>query len=134
MRFANRPRLRAVGIVGGDRLPVFFLKGVGHGVATSLVPRLRVSDPLPPMPSVREWLESYGGTRMDGSTFDRCEADWYALLERRRRQTSAYLAGMFTGTCIYALGVLALVALACWLAYRLVPYDGVDKLTTLIRR
>lgn len=106
---------------------MFFLKGVGHGIATSLVPRLRVSDPLPPLPSVREWLESYAGARMDGSTFDQCEDDWHALLERRRRQTSAYLAGMFAGTCVYALGLLVLVALTCWLAYRLVPYDRIEK-------
>lgn len=130
MRFANRPRLRAVGIVGGDRLPVFFLKGVGHGVATSLVPRLRVSDPLP---SVREWLASYGVTPEDTSAFDRCEADWYRLLEQRRRRTDAYLAGMFTGTCLYALSTLALVALIGWTIYELIPFDGFGKLLHLLR-
>ena len=73
---------------------MFFLKGVWHGVATSLVPCLRVSDPLPSLPFVREWLESYGGAGMDGDAFDRCEADWHALLARRERQTGAYLAGL----------------------------------------
>lgn len=49
----------AGGNAGGDRLPVFFLRGAAHGFMLALMPHAHMSDPLPPMPSVREWLESY---------------------------------------------------------------------------
>lgn len=58
---------------------------------------------------------------MDGDTFDRCEADWHALIERRERQTGAYLAGLAAGTGVYALGVLALLAFLGWTIWTLVP-------------
>ena len=61
----------------GDRLPVFFLKGVGQGLATALFRKETLTDPLEPMPTVPEWLASYGVTPGDTSAFDRCEADWY---------------------------------------------------------
>lgn len=99
-----------------------FLTGVRHGLMKiSLWLPMRVEDPLPPMPTPREWLESYGGTNMDGKTFDRCEADWYALIERRRRLTDIYLAGYLAGTCVYALAALAMFALVAYLIWRLVP-------------
>ncbi|MDU4040201.1 MAG: hypothetical protein E7H36_10560 [Bifidobacterium dentium] len=95
-----------------------FLTGVRHGLMKiSLWLPMRVEDPLPPMPTPREWLESYGGANMDGETFDRCEAEWYALVERRRRLTNIYLAG----TCAYALATLAMFALVAYLIWRLVP-------------
>lgn len=116
-----------------DRLPRFFLKGVWQSVKTALVPRARLHDPLEPMPTVPEWLASYGITPEDTSAFDRCEADWYRLLEQRNRQTGAYLAGMFAGTCLYALSTLALVALIGWTIYELIPFDGFGKLLHLLR-
>ena len=105
----------------GDRLPVFFLKGVGQGLAAAVVRKETLTDPLEPMPTVPEWLASYGVTPGDMSAFDRCEADWYALLDRRKRQTDAFLAGAFAGTCLYALATLVLVALVGWLVWRLIP-------------
>lgn len=105
----------------GDRLPVFFLKGVGQGLATALFRKETLTDPLEPMPTVPEWLASYGVTPGDTSAFDRCEAEWYALLDRRQRQTDAFLAGAFAGTCVYALATLVLVAFVGWLVWRLIP-------------
>lgn len=46
----------------GDRLPVFFLKGVGQGLATAPFRKETLTDPLEPMPTVPEWLASYGVT------------------------------------------------------------------------
>ena len=105
----------------GDRLPVFFLKGVGQGLVTALFRKETLTDPLEPMPTVPEWLASYGVTPGDTSAFDRCEADWYALLDRRKRQTDAFLAGTFASTCLYALATLVLVALVGWLVWCLIP-------------
>lgn len=105
----------------GDRLPAYFLKGIGQGLATVLFRKETLTDPLEPMPTVPEWLASYGVTPKDMSAFDRCEADWYALLDRRKRQTDAFLAGTFAGTCLYALATLVLVALVGWLVWRLIP-------------
>ena len=85
------------------------------------------------MPTVPEWLASYGVTPRDMSAFDRCEADWYALLDRRKRQTDAFLAGAFAGTCLYACSMLALVALIGWTIYELIPFDGFGKLLRLLR-
>lgn len=120
MRFANRPRLWDVGIAGGDRLPVLFLKGAARGFMLAL------------MPLVREWLESYGGAGMDGDTFDRCEADWHALIEWRKRQIGAYLAGLAAGTVVYALGVLALLAFLGWVIWTLVPVAPVPSAAVAI--
>lgn len=120
-------------MTAGDRLLRFFLKGVWQGVKTALVPHARLHDPLEPMPTVPEWLASYGVTPEDTSAFDRCEADWYRLLEQRRRRTDAYLAGMFAGTCLYALSTLALIALIGWTIYELIPFDGFGKLLHLLR-
>lgn len=117
----------------GDRLTVFFLKGVGQGLATALFRKETLTDPLEPMPTVPEWLASYGVTPGDTSAFDRCEADWYALLDRRKRQTDAFLAGAFAGTCLYACSMLALVALIGWTIYELIPFDGFGKLLRLLR-
>lgn len=75
---------------------------------------MQVEDPLPPMPTPREWLESYGGIDMSRETFDRCEADWYALVERRRRLTDIYLAGCLAGRRAYTLVMFALVAYPIW--------------------
>ena len=41
--------------------------------------------PSPPMPSLRDHLEAYGGTRMSPADFDRCETDWYRMLDERNR-------------------------------------------------
>ena len=107
--------------MSGDRLPVFFLKGVGQGLAMALFRKETLTDPLEPMPTVPEWLASYGVTPKDMSAFDQCEAEWYALLDRRKRQTDAFLAGTFAGTCLYALATLVLVAFVGWLVWRLIP-------------
>lgn len=117
----------------GDRLPVSFLKGVGQGLATALFRKETLTDPLEPMPTVPEWLASYGVTPGDTSAFDRCEADWYALLDRRKRRMDAFLAGAFAGTCLYACSMLALVALIGWTIYELIPFDGFGKLLRLLR-
>ena len=99
----------------GDRLPVFFLKGVGQGLVTALFRKETLTDPLEPMPTVPEWLASYGVTPGDTSAFDRCEADWYALLDRRKRRMDAFLAGVYVALC---LGSLVFVG---WLVWRLIP-------------
>lgn len=105
----------------GNRLPVFFLKGVGQGLATALFRKETLTDPLEPMPTVSEWLASYGVTPRDMSAFDRYEADWYALLDRRKRQTDAFLAGTFAGTCLYVVLCLGSLALVGWLVWCLIP-------------
>lgn len=46
----------------GNRLLVFFLKGVEQGLATALFRKETLTDPLEPMPTVPEWLASYGVT------------------------------------------------------------------------
>lgn len=105
----------------GDRLPVFFLKGVGQGLVTALFHKETLTDPLEPMPTVPEWLASYGVTPGDTSAFDRCEADWYALLDRRKRRTDAFLAGAFAGTCVYVALCLGSLVFVGWLVWRLIP-------------
>lgn len=50
--------------------------------------------PAPLMPSLREHLEAYGGTRMSPADFDRCETDWYRLLDERQHAFDRYLLGM----------------------------------------
>ena len=49
--------------------------------------------PAPPMPSLREHLEAYGGTRMSPADFDRCEDAWYRMLDERNRMFDRYLTG-----------------------------------------
>ncbi|MBV3807237.1 MULTISPECIES: hypothetical protein [Bifidobacterium] len=105
----------------GDRLLAFFLKGVWQGLKIALIPHARLRDPLVPMPTVRDWLDMYGGTRMDADMFDRCESEWYALLEQRKRRMSAFLAGGYAGTWMYAIGVLVLLGLVGWLIWQLIP-------------
>lgn len=46
------------------------------------------------MPSLREHLEAYGGTGMSSADFDRCEADWYRMLDERNQAFKQYLNGM----------------------------------------
>lgn len=50
--------------------------------------------PAPPMPSLRDHLEAYGGTSMDPADFDRCETDWQRMLDERNRMFDRYLTGM----------------------------------------
>ena len=50
--------------------------------------------PAPSMPSLREHLEAYGGTRMSPADFDRCEDAWYRMLDERNRMFDRYLTGM----------------------------------------
>lgn len=50
--------------------------------------------PAPSMPSLREHLESYGGIGMTAADFDRCEKDWYRMLDERNRMFDRYLTGM----------------------------------------
>lgn len=88
-----------------------FLKGFRHGWNTALSKKPNPVDPLPPMPSVREWLESYGGTHMDRDTFGRCERDYYVLLSERKRLTGIYLSGVRVGSWAYVLSSLALLLL-----------------------
>lgn len=107
--------------MSGDRLPAYFLKGVGQGLATALFRKETLTDPLEPMPTVPEWLASYGVTPGDTSAFDRCEADWYALLDRRKRRMDAFLAGAFAGTCVYVALCLGSLAFVGWLVWRLIP-------------
>lgn len=116
----------------GDRLPAFFLKGVWQGLKIALIPHARLRDPGP-MPTVRDWLDMYGGTRMDADMFDRCESEWYALLELRKRQMNVFLAGLFVGTLVYAIAALALLALVGWLVYSLVPFDGFGRFVDWVR-
>lgn len=104
----------------GDRLPAFFLKGMWQGLKIALIPHARLRDPLGPMPTVRDWLDMYGGTRMDADMFDRCESEWYALLEQWKRRMSAFLAGGYAGTWMYAIGVLVLWGLVGWLIWQLI--------------
>ena len=105
----------------GDRLPAYFLKGVGRGLVAALLYRETLSDPLEPMPTVAEWLDAHGGTGMDTEAFDRCEAGWYALLERRERRMDAFLTGAFAGTCAYATLCLGMLMLVGWLVWTLIP-------------
>lgn len=93
---------------------MFFFKGIWQGLRTALMPHARIPDPLEPAPTVREWLSAYGGTGMDADAFDRCESEWYELLEQRKRQMNAFLAGLFVGTLVYTIAVLALLALVGW--------------------
>lgn len=81
----------------GDRLPAFFLKGVWQGLKIALIPHARLRDPLGPMPTVRDWLDMYGGTRMDADMFDRCESEWYALLEQRKTSDERVPRGRIRG-------------------------------------
>lgn len=93
--------------VKATRFPAFFFNGVWQGLKTALVPHACISDPLPPMPTVRDWLQAHGGTGMDADAFDRCESEWYELLELRKRQMNVFLAGLFVGTLVYAIAALA---------------------------
>lgn len=104
----------------GDRLPVFFLKGVGQGLTTALFRKETLTDPLEPMPTIPEWLASYGITPKDMSAFDQCEAEWYALLDRRKRRMDAFLAGALAGTCVYVALCLGSLALVGWLVWTLI--------------
>lgn len=113
--------------VKAARFPAFFFNGVWQGLKTALVPHACISDPLPPMPTVRDWLQAHGGTGMDADAFDRCESEWYELLELRKRQMNVFLAGLFVGTLVYAIATLALLALVGWLVYSLVPFDGFGR-------
>ena len=61
--------------VKATRFPAFFFNGVWQGLKTALVPHACISDPLPPMPTVRDWLQAHGGTGMDADAFDRCESE-----------------------------------------------------------
>lgn len=115
------------------RFPAFFFNGVWQGLKTALVPHACISDPLPPMPTVRDWLQAHGGTGMDADAFDRCESEWYELLEQRKRQMNVFLAGLFVGTLVYAIAALALLALVGWLVYSLVPFDGFGRLVDWVR-
>lgn len=106
-----------------DRLRDYFIRGVGEGFAIVMFHRKTLRDPLAPMPTVREWLDSYGGVHMDAATFDRCEADWYALLDRRKRVRNVFLNGAVVGAflcliveVVLCLGVLVLIL---WLVLRL---------------
>lgn len=119
--------------VKAARFPAFFFNGVWQGLKTALVPHACISDPLPPMPTVRDWLQAHGGTDMDADAFDRCESEWYELLELRKRQMNVFLAGLFVGTLVYAIAVLALLALVGWLVYSLVPFDGFGRLVDWVR-
>lgn len=49
--------------------------------------------PAPSMPSLREHLESYGGIGMTAADFDRCEKDWYRMLDERQHAFDRYLLG-----------------------------------------
>jgi len=46
------------------------------------------------MPSLREHLEAYGGMGMNAADFERCEHDWYRMLEERKQVFKRYLLGM----------------------------------------
>lgn len=115
------------------RFPAFFFNGVWQGLKTALMPHACISDPLPPMPTVRDWLQAHGGTGMDADAFDRCESEWYELLELRERQMNVFLAGLFVGTLVYAIATLALLALVGWLVYSLVPFDGFGRFVDWVR-
>ena len=71
--------------------------------------------PAPPMPSLREHLEAYGGTRMSPADFDRCEDAWYRMLDERNRMFDRYLLGMrcaryvLFGVWILAFAIVGLI-------------------------
>lgn len=66
--------------------------------------------PSPPMPSLRDHLEAYGGTRMSPADFDRCETDWYRMLDERNRMFDRYLLGMHCAR--YAVSGMWIIAFA----------------------
>lgn len=61
--------------------------------------------PAPRMPSVSEHLQSYGGPSMSRSMFDRAEADWYRMLDQRKRLFHRYVYGWWIG-CVLAWSIL----------------------------
>lgn len=63
-----------------------------------------------PMPSLREHLESYGGIGMTAADFDRCEKDWYRMLDERNRMFDRYLLGM--RCALYAVSGMWIIAFA----------------------
>lgn len=71
--------------------------------------------PSPPMPSLREHLEAYGGTRMSPADFDRCEDAWCRMLDERNRMFDRYLTGMrcaryvLFGVWILAFAIVGLI-------------------------
>lgn len=71
--------------------------------------------PAPSMPSLREHLEAYGGTRMSPADFDRCEDAWYRMLDERNRMFDRYLTGMrcaryvLFGVWILAFAIVGLI-------------------------
>lgn len=66
--------------------------------------------PSPPMPSLRDHLEAYGGTRMSPADFDRCETDWYRMLDERNHMFDRYLLGMHCAR--YAVSGMWIIAFA----------------------
>ena len=76
-----------------------FKAGFAHGMHVCLTAMLfrpfrHEPWPAPPMPSLRNHLEAYGGTRMSPADFDRCETDWYRMLDERQHAFDRYLLGM----------------------------------------
>lgn len=58
--------------VKATRFPAFFFNGVWQGLKTALVPHACISDPLPPMPTVRDWLQAHGGTGVNDRNDEHC--------------------------------------------------------------
>lgn len=76
-----------------------FKAGFAHGMHVCLTAMLfrpfrHEPWPAPPMSSLRNYLEAYGGTRMSPADFDRCETDWYRMLDERQHAFDRYLLGM----------------------------------------
>lgn len=90
-----------------------FKAGFAHGMRVCLTamcfrPFRHEPWPAPPMPSLREHLEAYGGTGMSPADFDRCETDWYRMLDERRHMFDRYLLGMRCARCaVFAAWILA---------------------------
>lgn len=97
-----------------------FRAGFAHGMRVCLTamrfrPFRHEPWPEPPMPSLRDHLEAYGGTRMSKDDFDRCETDWYQMLNERNRMFDRYLTGMrcaryvLFGVWILAFAIVGLI-------------------------
>ena len=51
-------------------------------------------NPLPSLPSIREWLEQHGGTSMNAQELDACLHDYQHMLDERDKNMDDYIKGM----------------------------------------
>lgn len=60
-------------------------------------------NPLPSLPSIREWLEQHGGTSMNAQELDACLQDYQHMLDERDKSMDDYIKGMRFAVFAYAL-------------------------------